>query len=61
MKAEEIYNGTNGTLWLNDNVELASVQSFTLRQKNNFEETARTRWQTWRQSRTGKARSAPPL
>lgn len=38
MKAEEIYNGTNGTLWLNDNVELASVQSFTLRQKNNFEE-----------------------
>ena len=41
MKATEIFNGTNGTLWLSTDtqeVEVGSIQNFTLKQKNNFED-----------------------
>lgn len=41
MKAGEIFNGTNGTLWLaSDDTETAigSMQTFTLHQANEFED-----------------------
>lgn len=41
MKGTDIFNGTNGTLWLStDDMELpvGSIQSFTLKQKNEFED-----------------------
>lgn len=41
MKGTDIFNGTNGTLWLStDDMELpvGSIQNFTLKQKNEFED-----------------------
>ena len=41
MKTGEIFNGTNGTLWLvsdNSEIPIGSMQSFTLHQANEFED-----------------------
>ena len=41
MKTGEIFNGTNGTLWLssdNSEIPVGSMQSFTVHQANEFED-----------------------
>lgn len=38
---KEIFNGTNGSLWMstdNEEIEIASVQSFSVTQTNSYEE-----------------------
>lgn len=41
IQEKTIFNGTNGTLWMStesEEVEITSVQSFTMTQTNNYEE-----------------------
>lgn len=41
MKSAEIFNGTDGTIWLatdTEEVEVASLEKFTLKQKNIFDD-----------------------
>lgn len=41
MQEKEIFNGTNGTLWIQteaETIEIASVQSFSVTQTNDYEE-----------------------
>lgn len=41
VKEKEIFNGTNGTLWITtekEELKLGAAQSFTLKQKNNWED-----------------------
>lgn len=41
MEEKEIFNGTNGTLWIttdDEEIEVGSIQSFVMTQTNEFEE-----------------------
>lgn len=41
IKEKTIFNGTNGTLWMStesEEIEITSVQSFSMTQTNNYEE-----------------------
>lgn len=41
IQEKSIFNGTNGTLWMStdtEEIEITSVQSFSMTQTNNFEE-----------------------